>query len=579
MYTKEEIEAAGLDDFRVFLRQVWDFLGLPPPTPVQNDIAWHLQHGDRRLVIEAFRGVGKSWITVAYVLWCLFLDPQEKIMVVSASQELADNFSKFCKQLIREMPLLQHLAPRQGQRDSAISFDVGPATPSKDPSVKSVGITGQLTGSRASLIVPDDVEVPKNSQSHLLRERLSELVKEFDAVLKPGGRIRYLGTPQAEASLYNRLPGRGYTVIVWPIRVPERVDLYHGRLSPFVQKFIDQGVPANTPIEPKRFPESEISERMASYGLTGFALQFMLDTNPSDTEKHPLKTHDLIIHDCDLDMGHVKLVWGGDRTLVLQDLQSGGFDGDYYVKYAWKSEEMAKYTGTVMAIDPSGRGQDETSYAIVKTLHGMLYLVDVGGFISGFSEATLSALATRAIRHHVNYLIDEPNYGGGMFRQLLKPVMSKIAEDARLRTEDPDPNARPPMFDEEWSGWASTQKEMRILDTLEPLVQSHRLVVDRKVIERDTAVQQDKSQYSFIQQFTRMARIKGCLPHEDRLEAVSMACGYWIERMRIDKDKALKTHKESLIDEELRKFMEGTLKSSIHFGGPTTNSPRWSKRR
>jgi hypothetical protein len=76
-----------------------------------------------------------------------------------------------------------------------------------------------------------------------------------------------------------------------------------------------------------------------------------------------------------------------------------------------------------------------------------------------------------------------------------------------------------------------------------------------------------------------MARIKGCLPHEDRLEAVSMACGYWIERMRIDKDKALKTHKESLIDEELRKFMEGTLKSSIHFGGPTTNSPRWSKRR
>ena len=133
MYTKEEIEAAGLDDFRVFLRQVWDFLGLPPPTPVQNDIAWHLQHGDRRLVIEAFRGVGKSWITVAYVLWCLFLDPQEKIMVVSASQELADNFSKFCKQLIREMPLLQHLAPRQGQRDSAISFDVGPATPSKDP--------------------------------------------------------------------------------------------------------------------------------------------------------------------------------------------------------------------------------------------------------------------------------------------------------------------------------------------------------------------------------------------------------------------------------------------------------------
>lgn len=559
MYTQEEIKAARLDDFRVFLRQVWDFLGLPPPTPVQNDIAWHLQHGERRLVIEAFRGVGKSWITVAYVLWCLFLDPQQKIMVVSASQELADNFSKFCKQLIHGMPLLQHLAPREGQRDSAISFDVGPATPSKDPSVKSVGITGQLTGSRADLIVPDDVEVPKNSYTHLLRERLAELVKEFDAVLKPGGRIRYLGTPQAEQSLYNRLPARGYTVVVWPIRVPERPDLYHGRLSPFVQKFIDSGVPALTPIDPKRFPESEIAERMASYGLTGFALQFMLDTNPSDTEKHPLKTRDLIIHDCDPEMGHVKLVWGGDRTLVLSDLPSGGFDGDCYVKPAWKSEEMAKYTGTVMAIDPSGRGTDETSYAIVRNLHGMLYLVDVGGFLQGFAESTLNGLATRAIRHHVNYLIDEPNYGGGMFRQLLKPVMSRIANEARLDPANPDPNARPPMFDEEWNGWSSTQKEMRILDTLEPIVQSHRLVVDRRVIEQDRAVQEDKSQYSFIQQFTRMARIKGCLPHEDRLEAVSMACGYWIDRMKLDKDKSLQSHREALLDAELRKFMDNAV--------------------
>jgi hypothetical protein len=47
-YTQEEIEATGLDDFRVFLRQVWDYLGLPPPTPVQNDMAYNLQHGPRR---------------------------------------------------------------------------------------------------------------------------------------------------------------------------------------------------------------------------------------------------------------------------------------------------------------------------------------------------------------------------------------------------------------------------------------------------------------------------------------------------------------------------------------------------
>ena len=148
-FTQDELEAEGLTDFRVFLMHVWSFLGLPPPTKVQLDIARYLQKGPRRKIVEAFRGVGKSWITVAFVLWVLLLNPQAKVMVVSAGEVLAGDFSKFCMQLIKGMPLLQHLHPRPDQRNSAIGFDVGPATPSKDPSVKSVGITGQLTGSRA----------------------------------------------------------------------------------------------------------------------------------------------------------------------------------------------------------------------------------------------------------------------------------------------------------------------------------------------------------------------------------------------------------------------------------------------
>jgi len=568
VYTPEEIKAAGLDDFRVFLRQVWDYLGLPPPTPVQNDIAYNLQHGERRLVLEAFRGVGKSWITVAFVLWCLLLNPQLKIMVVSASQPLADEFSKFCKQLIHGMPMLLHLAPsaEAGHSDSAIRFDVGPATPSKDPSVKSAGITGQITGNRADIIVADDIEIPKNSYTHLLRERLAELVKEFDAVLKPGGRIIYLGTPQVETSLYNRLLARGYTIRIWPAEIPTRIEAYHGRLAPFVLKRIERGAVPGEPLDPKRFNRADLDERKASYGLSGYALQFMLDTNPAEIDKHPLRTRDLIIHDCDTEMGPVKLVWGSDKDCLINDLPSGGFDGDFYVKHTWKSAEMAAFTGTVMAIDPSGRGQDETAYAIVRNLHGMLYLVDVGGFKEGFSEDTLKSLATRAIRHHVNYIIDEPNYGGGMFRQLLKPVVIRLATEAGIGA---------PMFDEEWDGWSSTQKEMRILDTLEPVVQSHRLVVDRRVIEQDRVVQEDRSQYSFIQQFTRMARIKGCLPHEDRLEAVSMACGYWMERMKLDKDRALENHKEAALDAELKRFAQHVV--SVGRRDRSTSGPdsRW----
>lgn len=557
------------------MRQVWDHLQLPPPTPVQNDISKYLQDGPRRLIVEAFRGVGKSWMTVAFVAFLLFLDPQLKILVVSANEKLAQDFIKFLRQIIDEMPLLQYLKPGPGQKDSAQAFDVGPAKASKDPSVKAAGITGQITGNRADVIVPDDIEVPKNSHTHLLRERLSELVKEFDAVLKPGGRVLYLGTPQNESSLYNKLNARGYETRIWTAEVPEKPEMYGGRLAPFIQRFIDRGVPAHTPIEPLRFPEDELAERQRSYGLSGYALQFMLDTNPSDSDKHPLKTRDLIVADIDADMGWVKMVWGSDN--VVQDLQSGGFDGDCYVRPAWKSDEMVPFQGTVMAIDPSGKGQDETSYGIVRYLNGMLYLVDVGGFSDGFGEGTLRSLAAKAIRHRVNYWFAEENYGGGMFAQLLKPVMISVAQEARLDEKNPDPKARPPSFDEEYNGWASTQKELRILDTLHPILSSHRLVVDRKVIEEDLKQQNDKSRYSFIQQMTRMARLRGCLPNEDRLEAVSMACSYWTTRMSRDKDRALADHRQDHLDKELKKFAEHAVTLGLRSHSSPPSDHRWNR--
>src|SRR6056297_1593416 len=84
-----------LSDFRVFLAVVWKALQLPPPTPVQNELAYYLQHGPKRKIIQAYRGAGKSWITSGFVLWSLARDPERKFMVVSASKSRADDFSTF----------------------------------------------------------------------------------------------------------------------------------------------------------------------------------------------------------------------------------------------------------------------------------------------------------------------------------------------------------------------------------------------------------------------------------------------------------------------------------------------------
>jgi hypothetical protein len=137
----------------------------------------------------------------------------------------------------------------------------------------------------------------------------------------------------------------------------------------------------------------------------------------------------------------------------------------------------------------------------------------------------------------------EENYGGGMFTKLLKPHLIRACASARF-AEDV---------------WHSQQKEMFICDTLEPIIQGHRLVVDTRVIEKDVEQQEEDPQYSLIWQMTRMHRAKGALPHEDRLEALAMACQFWQDRLDTDNEKLLERHKATLIDAELRSFVKNAV--------------------
>ena len=541
-----------LKDFRNFTYLVWKHLGLPEPTPIQYDIANYLQDSPKRCIIEAFRGVGKSYITAAYVVHQLLLDPQLKFMVVSASKARADDFSTFTQRIIMELPICQHLVAKEGQRWSKIAFDVAPAKASGSPSVKSVGVTGQLTGSRADIIIADDVEVPNNSMTQMMREKLGETVKEFDAVLKPNGKIIYLGTPQNEMSLYNALITRGYEMRVWPARYPtlDRAEkAYGGKLAPLLYDSLQTNLEAvyGLPTDPKRFTDEDLLERELSYGRSGFALQFMLDTSLSDQDKYPLKISDLMIYSCDKDTAPEKMVYGIFKQ--LNELPNVALSGDRF--YAPEDTiGRQEYSGSVLAIDPSGRGSDETAYAVVKMLNGFLHVPAAGGIAGGYSNETLKSLAELAKEHKVNAVLIESNFGDGMFTELLKPHMLKTY----------------PVSMEEVRH--TKQKEARIIDTLEPVMNQHRLVIDPKVIQKDYETVQhlppEKAQrYMLIYQMTRITRQRGALAHDDRLDVLAMAVQYWVDQMAADVDSAMQERKNELLDAELDKFMSGINTSSM----------------
>jgi hypothetical protein len=205
--------------------------------------------------------------------------------------------------------------------------------------------------------------------------------------------------------------------------------------------------------------------------------------------------------------------------------------------------DMIPYTGSVMSIDPSGRGSDETGYAVVKMLNGTLYVPEAGGLKGGYDQDTLMELVNIAKRNKVNAVITESNFGDGMFNQLITPIFTReypvSLEEVRHHT----------------------QKEKRIIDTLEPLLGGHKLVIDPTVIENDYKTTQSYPpekhlHYMLFYQLTRLTNKRGSIRHDDRLDALSIACNYWVTQMAQDADRQIKERKRDLVDEELNKFKD-----------------------
>jgi len=544
------------EDFKIFLQALWQQLDLPSPTRAQYAIADYLQNGPKRLQIQAFRGVGKSWITGAFVLWTLFNDPEKKIMIISASKERADNMSIFLQKLIIETPWLSHLRPKSDDsRWSRISFDVN-CSPHQAPSVKSVGITGQLTGSRADLMILDDIEVPGNSMTEMMREKLLQLCTEAESILIPktDSRIMYLGTPQTTFTVYRRLAERNYRPFVWPSRYPrkDKLSQYEGLLAPQIVEDIDMGAEEWEPTDPDRFSGEDLVEREAAMGRSNFMLQFQLDTTLSDAEKFPLKFSDLIVTSVNPTQAPDAVVWCSDPRNTLKDLPTVGLPGDYFYSPMQLQGDWGPYTETICSVDPSGRGTDETAATYISQKNGFLYVHEVRAYRDGYSDNTLLDILRGCKKYNVTKLVVETNFGDGLVAELFKKHLQQTKQ--AIDVEEVRANVR---------------KEDRIIDALEPVMNQHRLIVDRGVVEWDYASNKDappeeRLLYMLFYQMSRMCREKGAVKHDDRLDSLAQGVKYFIDAMSISAYEAVKTRKQEDWNDTLEMFFDDPQTATNH---------------
>ena len=541
-------------DFKLFLQALWEQLNLPQPTRAQYAIADYLQHGPKRLQVQAFRGVGKSWITGAFVLWTLFNNPEKKIMIISASKERADNMSIFLQKLIIETAWLKHLQPKSDDaRWSRISFDVNCA-PHQAPSVKSVGITGQLTGSRADLMILDDIEVPGNSMTELMREKLLQLCTEAESILTPhdDSRIMYLGTPQTTFTVYRKLAERNYRPFVWPARFPKNSTPYEGLLAPQLQEDIDKGAEVGECTDPDRFDNEDLLEREAAMGRSNFMLQFQLDTTLSDAEKFPLKIADLIVTSVNPTKAPENIIWCSDPRNVIKDLPTVGLPGDYFYSPMQLQGEWSEYSETICAVDPSGRGTDETAACYLSQKNGLIYLHEMRAYRDGYSDSTLLDILEGCKKYNATTLVVETNFGDGIVSELFKKHIQQTKQQI--------------LIDEVR---ANVRKEDRIIDSLEPVLNQHRLVIDRGVINWDynsnsESPPENRLLYMLFYQMSRMCRMKYAVKHDDRLDVLAMGVKYFTDALSISAQDEIKLRKRQEWEDILDAFLDDPQASANH---------------
>ena len=569
----EEVHPA-FEDFRNFLYLVWDHLGLPEPTLAQYQIAHRLQYGvdsteegeavsgPREAIIRCFRSLGKSYITSAFAVWRLMRNPRdEKVMVVSASGSKAKEFVAQTKGILESMELVQWLlvGPRESgatRRDMADQFDVAGASLSQSYSVAARGISGMLTGQRSTCLIADDIEVERNSLTEDARQRIIKVIQnDFVPITKTEhgkGDIIFLGTPQTEESIYNVLVKEmGFRCYTIPVRYPQANKLQNyllthtdtGRevdiLASYLRRQhedeeINYGESTDT-----RFGEDELVA-IESKGRSAFALQFMLDTSLSDAERYPLKQHDLVVMSLSPLKAPLTCQWGrhNDKANYVTDIPNLGFSGDHFLRPLFVDPEWDSYESKVLFVDPAGRGADETAWAVVSVLNGIMYIVDVGGF-SGDPTEAMTRIAVTAKKFDVQTVEVEPNYGQGMWVAAFQPILSDVWPGGCTVVE---------------SEWAKGQKETRIIDTLEPVLTQHRLVIDEALARREARA--DDHKYSLLYQLSHITRDRGSLKHDDRLDALAGAVAHYMRSMAQDVDEAAKGVMQQRMDDEIDDFVD-----------------------
>lgn len=531
--------ASTFQNFRDFAFIGMKVLGYPI-TEMQADIADYMASREfgKKKMVQAQRGEAKSTLAALYAVWSLIQDPDTKVLIVSGGEKQASDVALLIIRVIQTWHVLCWLRPdtSRGDKTSFEHYDIhcDLRRISKSASVACVGVTANLQGKRADLLIPDDIETTKNSMTQVMRDHLLMLSKDF-AAINTHGETLYLGTPQTKDSIYKTLPGRGFHVRIWPGRFPNAEELPRytpGTLAPLILDKLEEDPTLGTgcgidgtrgaPTDLGRYTEDALLDKELDFGPEGFSLQYMLDTTLTDALRTRIRLSDFIVGDYSHEGAPERLWWSSEPRCVLNDLPENAQPYTLY-KAASTSAEYMDFQHKVAVIDPAGNGGDEVAFCVMGATNSYIHLITVGGLRGGLSEENMDTLLDIFQECGVTDIKVEANMGHGVVSALLAGHCVK--RDLKgFGFED---------------FYAKGQKERRIIDTISPLTRRHKFVIHRRAIEDDHKYSQahprdKRTVTSVLHQLANITYDRGSLSMDDRADCIQAGTAALVGLIAVD---------------------------------------------
>lgn len=411
----------------------------------------------RREIFLAFRGFSKTTIALIYVVWRIVHNPNIIVLYITRDKEFSSELLKTVLRFIRNIPILNVLAPSRVDTATKISFFINEnirTRVDKSPTVSCIGVRQAGEGKRADLVIGDDIETDKNSKTKNERSIILNAVFELNNICNRGN-IILLGTPRYENSVYFKLNNEhGYPLTMFPARFPDNTEMRNeAYLAPYLKEILAKNKKLATgggidgsrgqPIEPDFVNEEYLQEKEivdASDYILANHLYFVKNVNSL------VKTSNILVSGVD---------YLGCHPFINMGLETVTLNGYTFRESTTPNQNIVEYDVKYMWIDPAGAGKDETAVITIGVSGSYIYILGIWGSVaepdtkmlkqiakfgetykvdSIWVENNMNSIFSQMLRGHTNIPVYGKRVSGEKAERIFKPLNTIIANGKLVMT-------------------------------------------------------------------------------------------------------------------------------------------------